>query len=91
MKEGLVDWLGGLSEALAHIEEFKLVQKAQPGMSGKRVYGVLKQEMYRETIEYLESTTEESIRGVAQELQLRREKKAREEKVKEWESVKAKL
>ena len=38
LEEGMVDWLGGLPEALAHIEEFKLVQKAL------EVYGDLKQE-----------------------------------------------
>lgn len=91
LKEGIVDWLGGLSETLAHIEEFKLVQKAQPGMSGKSVYAELKQEMWRETVEYLEQTSEESIRLHSKWLQWQREKQAREEKVKKWEMAKAKL
>ena len=87
----MVDSLGGLDEALAHIDEFKLVQKARKGMSGKSSYGILKQEMYRETINFLESTSEESIRLSAQNFQWAREKKAREEKVAKWEQTRAKL
>jgi len=56
------------------------------------VYGVLKQEMYRETIGYLESTTEESIRLSSQQLQWQGEKTKRQEAVKGWEQqTKAKL
>ncbi|KAK3054101.1 hypothetical protein LTR09_004879 [Extremus antarcticus] len=92
LEEGIVDWLGGLPEALAHIEEFKLVQKSQDNLSGQSVYGVLKQEMYRETIGYLESTTEESIRLSSQQLQWQGEKTKRQEAVKGWEQqTKAKL
>ena len=45
------------------------MQKARKGMSGNSSYSVLKQEMYRATIDYLESTSEESIRMSAQNLQ----------------------
>ena len=59
MKEGLVDWLGTLEEALAHIEEFKLVDKAQKGISGNNVYGELKREMWFETVRNLERWSED--------------------------------
>nr|POE47014.1 enoyl-coa delta isomerase 3 [Quercus suber] len=55
LKEGIVDSLGGLDDTLKYIEELKLVGKAQPGMSGMAVYRQLKQEMWRETISYLEN------------------------------------
>jgi hypothetical protein len=91
LKEGIVDSLGGLPEALAFIDEYKLVQRARIGLNGKSAYSALKQEMYRETIADLESSTEESIRGGARALQLAREKKAKEEKVREWERRRSKL
>lgn len=87
----MVDWLGGLPEVLAHIDEFKLVQKAQKGVSGSSIYGLLKQEMYRETIDYMDSTTEESIRLSAKNLQWERERKDREDQVRAWERSRSKL
>ncbi|KAK3060190.1 hypothetical protein LTR53_020192, partial [Teratosphaeriaceae sp. CCFEE 6253] len=54
-REGIVDWLGGLDEALSYVDDLKLVQKAGKGMSGKQVYGDLKREMWRETVGYLEN------------------------------------
>lgn len=50
LEAGLVDALGGLDEVLALVGERKLVEKPKTG-----VYGVLKAEMYRETLGYLES------------------------------------
>ena len=50
LEAGLVDGLGGLEEALALVKERRLVDKPKTG-----VYGVLKAEMYRETVTYLES------------------------------------
>jgi Delta3-Delta2-enoyl-CoA isomerase len=91
LKEGIVDWLGGLPEVLAHVDEFKLVQKSQKGMSGLHVYGDLKQEMFRETIDYLQSTTEESIRQSARQLRLQREAKEKEVMVNAWERSRPKL
>jgi enoyl-CoA hydratase/carnithine racemase len=46
---GLVDVTGGMDEALALIKERNLIKKAMPG----GIYGVLKAEMYRESIGYL--------------------------------------
>lgn len=50
LEAGLVDGLGGLDEALALVNERKLADKPKTG-----VYGILKAEMYRETLGYLES------------------------------------
>lgn len=91
MKEDLVDGLGGLSEALAFVDEFQLVRKAQKGLSGRSSYGELKREMYRETIGYLEGSSEESIREGVQALQGAREEREREENVRRWERVRSKL
>jgi Delta3-Delta2-enoyl-CoA isomerase len=82
LKEGLVDFLGGLDEALAHIEELKLVQKAGKGMSGKAVYGDLKREMWRETVSYLENHGAEDGRDFLQQAQKKHESEAAEKKVK---------
>lgn len=67
------------------------MQKAQPGMSGLPAYSVIKQEMYRETIEYLQNTTEESIRMSVKALEAQRERQERQAAVKAWEATKAKL
>jgi hypothetical protein len=47
--------------------------------------------MYRETIEYLESSTEESIREGAKALQWAQEKKEEEENMRRWERTRSKL
>ena len=49
LKEGLVDGLGGWPEALSYVQEMQLVKKGDSG-----VYGRLKEEMWRETIAYLD-------------------------------------
>ena len=90
LKEGIVDWLGGLEEALTHVDELKLVQKAQKGMSGKKAYGDLKREMWRETVDYLENFGAEDGRDFRVQAKNDRAKEASERKVKEWEA-KAKL
>jgi len=90
LKEGLVDWLGGLDEALTHIDELKLVKKAGPGMSGRSAYSDLKREMWRETVEYLENFGDEHNRDFAIQERQRRESEVSEKRVKEWEA-KAKL
>lgn len=81
-----MDWLGGLPEALTHIEEFKLVQKAQPGASGKAVFGQLKEEMWRETVRYLDDCTEESVRETERALREKKDQAEREKRVREWEA-----
>ncbi|EMC98065.1 hypothetical protein BAUCODRAFT_412048 [Baudoinia panamericana UAMH 10762] len=90
LKEGIVDWLGGLDEALTHIDELKLVAKANTGVSGKQVYGELKAEMWRETVGYLDSFGEEDGREYATQLRRKRERQLAEKTVVDWEA-KAKL
>jgi len=53
LKEGLIDGLGGVDEALAFIAEMKLTQKAQ-GQS----YGKIKEELYREVVKDLDESTD---------------------------------
>jgi enoyl-CoA hydratase/carnithine racemase len=48
LEGGLVDRLGGLDELLALVKERKLTTKAKTG-----IYGLLKAEMYRESVDYL--------------------------------------
>lgn len=87
LKSNLVDHLGGLQETLAYIDEMKLVQKAQPGMSGgPSVYGDLKREMYRETVDYLEQWTEEAQRDWVVRERVRKDSEAAEKRVAGWES-----
>ena len=49
LEGGIVDGLGGIDEVMALIKERKLVEKGKSG-----VYGLMKWEMYRETIGLLE-------------------------------------
>lgn len=49
LKEGLVDGLGGAEDVLSFIEENKLVKRGHSG-----IYGVLKEEMWGETVRYLD-------------------------------------
>lgn len=81
LKEGLVDGLGGLDEALSLVQEMKLVGKADTG-----VYGRLKEEMWRETLGYLEgggARESEEARLREQVRSQRREEAGRA--VDEWE------
>ncbi|TVY51293.1 Enoyl-CoA delta isomerase 1,peroxisomal [Lachnellula cervina] len=79
LEGGIVDALGGLEEAVKFVGERGLVGKAKTG-----VYGVLKKEMYRETLGYLEGSVEEDNR---MEREAKKEDKRGEEargRVKEW-------
>ena len=81
-KEGIVDGLGTWDEALAFIQEMGLTSKAESG-----VYGKMKEEMWRETLSYLDSGSKE-----LEEIRLRdSSRKAMEEKglqtVLAWESM----
>lgn len=88
LEAGIVDGLGGLDEALAYVKEKKLQDKAKTG-----VYGVLKAEMYRESVGYLEGHDANEKRD---ELNSKREEQRRREgesRVAEWSrnALKAKL
>ena len=90
LKEGIIDWLGGLEEVLTHIDELKLIEKAGKGMNGRAVYGLLKREMWRETVGYLENFGAEDARDFATDARIERNRQESEKKVGAWE-VKAKL
>lgn len=85
-----MDWLGGLDETLAHVEELQLVKKAQPGVNGEAVYRQLKQEMWRETIAYLEDFGSEPDYWRELGQQTRKDIAGSERKVQEWEEMKKK-
>jgi t-SNARE complex subunit (syntaxin) len=92
LKEGVVDSLGALQEALSFIDEMKLVAKAGPGMSGKSVLTELKREMYRETLGYLEDFGSEDARDYQIQQRAKRDAEERQKKVAAWASkIKAKL
>jgi len=86
LEAGVIDGVGGLDEVVAFVEEFKLVSKTDKG-----VYGKLKSEMWRETVALLDAPDEEEeykkrVKRQDEEL----ERKARQ-RVKDWETAKAKL
>ena len=91
LKEGIVDHLGGLDETLAFVDDLQLVNKAQPGGSGKSVYGGLKREMWRETVDLLEGWAEEHVRDSKTAERSRGEQKSSLANVEAWERTKAKL
>ena len=82
LKEGIIDGVGGIDEALAFVEEMKLVQKAQ----GKS-YGKLKEELYREIVKDLDEGTELAKREAAQDLERSRRDLEGRKKVDEWEAL----
>lgn len=85
IKEGIVDSLGSLEEALKFIDEYKLQTKADKG-----VYGELKREMWRETLYYLENEREEKARVLEVTLSKAKEREAIDRRIEIW-SKKAKL
>ncbi|KAK4554796.1 hypothetical protein LTR86_008298 [Recurvomyces mirabilis] len=92
LKEGIVDWLGGLEDILALVDELKLVQKAGKGMTGKAVYGELKREMWRETVGYLENFRDEDQIDFMRVTKGLRERAEADKQVSQWEAkLKSKL
>ena len=85
LKDNIIDGVGGYDETLAFIEDLKLVDKTDKG-----VYGLLKREMWRETLEYLENWDEQSVKDTQTMLATSRENARREQAIRLWES-KAKL
>jgi len=79
----IVDGLGGIEEVHGLIKDKKLDTRAKSG-----VYGIMKAEMYRETLGYLEEKEKpsEAVGGTSQirvkEMERKKESKA---KVREWE------
>ena len=90
LEAGLVDGLGGMEEVLALIKEKKLTEKGKSG-----VYGMMKAEMFRETMGYLEGHEIEEKRDQKnRDAEDKRQEKG-QSRVDEWErntkSVHAKL
>lgn len=89
LEMGIVDGLGGLDEALAYTEKWKLISKAEKG-----VWGDLKDGMYKETLNSLDAGgPQESLRW-REKLDERREEeitKAREKVEDFLRASKAKL
>lgn len=59
LEAGIVDGLGALPEVLAFVEERKLADKPKSG-----VYSYLRREMYRESLQYLETHEEAEARDM---------------------------
>lgn len=78
--------MGGLEETLTLVRELKLVNKADKG-----VYGHLKREMWRESLQYLEGHGEEETKHAHAALALNKEQAKRERKVQDWEARNSKL
>lgn len=79
LKEGIVDGLGGLDEALAFIGEARLADRAKSG-----VYGRLKREMWRETVGLLDNAEEGKENEAREEYEDKRRKESLH-RVEEWE------
>jgi len=80
LEGGLVDALGTMEEAMKFIGERKLADKAKTG-----VYGLLKREMYRETLGYIEGY--EGKEKYNAELTKKEENKTKKAKIRvaQWE------
>jgi enoyl-CoA hydratase/carnithine racemase len=76
---GIVDVLGGMDELLKLVGERKLTEKAKTG-----VYGVLKAEMFRETLGYLEGFDAEEQRAKEYLEKDNKRKDEGENRVAEW-------
>ena len=81
MKEGLLDSVGGVEEAITLIQEMRLLDRAKSG-----IYGRLKQEMWGETVSLLEDykDSEQKERTDRERQRTRREQEAY--RVEQWES-----
>lgn len=81
LKEGITDGLGGLDEALQFINEHELIKKGDAG-----VYGVLKEEMYRESMHLLSSHQANEGHKAAQAARRQAEKKQQLHRINVWEN-----
>lgn len=84
LKEGIIDGVGGLEETLAMVSDLKLTNKSDKG-----VYGTLKQEMWRETVFFLDNWEQHTSKE--DELITKKETQAKERRLEAWKAGKAKL
>jgi enoyl-CoA hydratase/carnithine racemase len=82
LKEGILDGVGGLDEALAFIEEMKLVQKAQ-----STSYGRIKEELYREIVKDLDEGVDVAKIEAKRDLERSRRDLDAKKRVDEWEAL----
>ena len=80
LKEGIIDGVGGPEEALAFIEEMKLIQKGQ-----SQSYGRIKEELYREVVEDLEGRANVAQMEAAKGLERSRRELEARQRVEQWE------
>jgi enoyl-CoA hydratase/carnithine racemase len=85
LETGIVDSLGGIEECLTFVREKKLTEKGKTG-----VYSILKQEMYRETLGYIDGYDAEEKRAerMAEREAMRGEDRQR--RVVEWKQSESK-
>lgn len=82
LKEGILDGVGGVEEALAFIDEMKLVQKAQSPS-----YGKLKEELNREIVKDIDESGELPKLEAARDLDRSRRDLDARKRVDEWEAL----
>lgn len=82
LKEGIIDGIGGVDETLAFIGEMKLTQKAQ----GK-VYGQIKEELYREVVKELDEGAEVPKILAARDLDRSRRESEAKKRVDDYQAV----
>ena len=82
IKEGIVDGLGGWEECKEFMEEINLVKRGESG-----VYGVLKAEMWRETLLLLEEGEEkENERQTIRAVEDRKRHERTKDRIEQWEN-----
>jgi Delta3-Delta2-enoyl-CoA isomerase len=82
LKEGIIDGVGGVEEALKFIAEMKLTQKAQ----GKS-YGHIKEELYREVIKDIDEAGDDRAKLAARDLDRARRTMESRNRVDEFQAV----
>jgi enoyl-CoA hydratase/carnithine racemase len=79
LEGGIVDILGGMEEVISLIGERKLVEKGKSG-----IYGIMKGEMYRESIALMDGHEQEEKRDQAIVKADEKRKVESKKRVKEW-------
>ncbi|KAL9072352.1 MAG: hypothetical protein Q9161_003671 [Pseudevernia consocians] len=80
LKEGLVDGLGGMEEVVVFVKEMALLDRGKTG-----VYWRLKQEMWRETVGYLDQVAEGERRWEKEMEDYSRRQEEEKRRVEDWE------
>jgi len=87
LEGGIVDGLGGMEEVLALIKDRKLTERGKSG-----IYGTMKAEMYRESLDFIEGFEREQKREAVLVEEEEKRKRLGNSRIREWEkNTKAKL